>query len=713
MVYGNSNSLRNVLIIFLLIFLSQGIYSQEQNIYNNCEIYGNCEKEGVIFDNNTAFVNESAHWVTQSLGTLSDANSTQFNSVAQVLNIDESWIVSLDFWERNFIDAGVLSPKTITDDIYTEGDLTIDMIISTISSTLQFDTADIVGGASLFSVDWGSATIDTTGDISGGKINSGLWGFQPDAIGFVEDSFMKVDRETIRLEPATNSLVLNDGDIVLNGLNGDITTIGDVHINSDSSKYFVGDADDFSIGFNGSSPIFKQEVGSTPWYFQNAESYNFDDDATIGSGEAGIDYILTFDGEDDDGDIKWDEDLHEWVLDKSLFIKGTDEVNGFLLDLVKTNYDLSTGVTQTAMRSTARAFVGGSRGLQSLQFDTRYTGSGTQTGVLAGVLGQIFHTGTGDTGTSRGVDVQMILSTNAIAAVFDAISVKGSIANTKTGTIGQYAGFRDLGVDAEDGTVTTAYNFLGENHIKDSGSIGTAYGMRLKQQTNGNTNWQIFSSEGNMYMGNDNSLTMWGGNSRDLRISSDGTFGVIDVLNGLIVTNDVFIDGDLNVTGNITSANVFIPQYVFSHTNATIEIVGENVWTNVTFEQEEDNIKQGISHIFNDNSNDTYIINEDGIYEINFNFDIQDTSVGASDIDIAGRVISNEVEIEGSVFENDIIKQAIEYEIVHTFLARLNSGDEIKFQFIADDEDVVISTHASFGDHPDSATIIIKKIANL
>ena len=172
--------------------------------------------------------------------------------------------------------------------------------------------------------------------------------------------------------------------------------------------------------------------------------------------------------------------------------------------------------------------------------------------------------------------------------------------------------------------------------------------------------------------------------------------------------------GSLIVPTNITSSNVFIPQYVFSHTNRTISLDGANVWKNITFDQEDDSIKQGITHNFNDATNTTYTINEDGIYEINFNLDMEDTSLGASDIDVAGRVIySNGTEILGSVFENDIIKQSVEFELVHTVLASFVSGDKLIFQFISDDEDVVLSTHASFGDHPDSVTIIIKKVANL
>ncbi|KKK57300.1 hypothetical protein LCGC14_3055860, partial [marine sediment metagenome] len=91
-----------------------------------------------------------------------------------------------------------------------------------------------------------------------------------------------------------------------------------------------------------------------------------------------------------------------------------------------------------------------------------------------------------------------------------------------------------------------------------------------------------------------------------------------------------------------------------------------------------------------------------------------DTSPSASDIDAAGRIIyKNGTEIKGSAFEGDIIKIQIETEISHSILARLLVGDEIIFQFIADNANVQVSTHGTFGDHPDSATIIIEKIANL
>ena len=172
--------------------------------------------------------------------------------------------------------------------------------------------------------------------------------------------------------------------------------------------------------------------------------------------------------------------------------------------------------------------------------------------------------------------------------------------------------------------------------------------------------------------------------------------------------------GNINATGNITSENVFLPQYIFSHTNQTIDLVSANVWANITISQEDSDISQGITHTFNDNTNQTFTIATSGVYNIDFDLDVEDSSVGASDIDVAGRLIYlNGTEIKGSVFETDITKQATEVELSHNFLVELMAGDSVIFQFVADDADVKISTHGTFGDHPESATILIYKIANL
>ena len=172
--------------------------------------------------------------------------------------------------------------------------------------------------------------------------------------------------------------------------------------------------------------------------------------------------------------------------------------------------------------------------------------------------------------------------------------------------------------------------------------------------------------------------------------------------------------GDATFSWIVYGSNLFISQYIFSHTNATIQVLGDSVWTNVTFDQEVADISFGISHNASDSTNQTFTIMVDGIYEADFDFDIEDNSPGASQVDLAGRLVYlNGTEVIGSVFETDLDKNGEETELSHDFLFRAYAGESFIFQFAGTDADVQISTHGVFGDHPESATIVIKKVANL
>ena len=198
-----------------------------------------------------------------------------------------------------------------------------------------------------------------------------------------------------------------------------------------------------------------------------------------------------------------------------------------------------------------------------------------------------------------------------------------------------------------------------------------------------------------------------------LKLYHDGTMGVFEAKGGINLSENTIVEGNLTVSGNITSANAFIPQYLFSHTNKNISVAAVDVWTNVTFDEEDSDIKMGIAHTFNDDTNYTFTIMESGVYDISYDYDVEDTSVSASDIDVAGRMAYlNGTEIKGSVFETDIVKQGAEVELTHEFLIDCVANDVLMFQFIASDPDVRISTHGAYGDHPESASIVIKKIAN-
>ncbi len=257
---------------------------------------------------------------------------------------------------------------------------------------------------------------------------------------------------------------------------------------------------------------------------------------------------------------------------------------------------------------------------------------------------------------------------------------------------------------------------IGDGFTPDSSNNNNILNIIVGANSNGATNGISFEEADNgfsMQLGYDgsgsgamNQLIFY--NSSDLPIMRMFNNANVSVLNDFaVLRNGIF-------TGNVTSENVFIKQYHFSHTNETIPLVTANVWANVTFSQENTEIQKGIIHVHDDDTNQTFTIGTDGVYNAGYNFDVVDTSVSASDIHVAGRAIFvNGSEIEGSVFETDITKQGVETEINHNFLAILSTGDQIVFQFISDDEDVQISTHGTFGDFPESATVLIEKIANI
>jgi len=251
--------------------------------------------------------------------------------------------------------------------------------------------------------------------------------------------------------------------------------------------------------------------------------------------------------------------------------------------------------------------------------------------------------------------------------------------------IGQSASSKDLGMGWTN-------RVAGVFWIRDGLIAGDPYSLR--HETYSKSQFDLF---------NDTNTR----NNAEINIG----FDALDTIN---LKGTVNAKHDLNVTGNITGENVFLPQYIFSHTNQTIPVLGANLWTNITFSQEDTDVKRGITHTYNDITNHTFTVMKDGIYNIDYDFDVEDTSAGASDIDVAGRLtFTNGTEVIGSVFEIDITRQGAEEELSHNFLVSCSAGEQFVFQFVASDADVQISTHGTFGDYPESASVLMNKIANL
>lgn len=216
-------------------------------------------------------------------------------------------------------------------------------------------------------------------------------------------------------------------------------------------------------------------------------------------------------------------------------------------------------------------------------------------------------------------------------------------------------------------------------------------------------------------------ISKQGANDGEIQLNlGDRTIG--DLLEGRIP----FSDGDefrqssgftfnsstqnLTVGGNITAENVFTPQYVSVRTNKTVSLPGASQWKNITYDQVQSEVEKGIDHDENSNTNQTFTINKDGRYRINYHHDVQDNSTSASDIHIGARVTQNGNEIPGSMFEIGVDNQAQQQTISNSFITNLNASDEITFQFIADDPDVIMSSSSTFGENPVASSINIERV---
>jgi len=180
--------------------------------------------------------------------------------------------------------------------------------------------------------------------------------------------------------------------------------------------------------------------------------------------------------------------------------------------------------------------------------------------------------------------------------------------------------------------------------------------------------------------------------------------GAITALGDSVICSDTIVFG-----GNITSENVYLPAYLSTHTDVSITAV-EGVWLNVTFDSHEDSEKARINHTYNDETNDTFIIVSDGVYQLDYGISYLDSAANPTNT-VAIRIIKNNEEVNGSIFEKDTTKQNTLGTIYRAVRTSLDAGDKIKLQFISNSTTVSLQTEGTYGDHPTSANLNLQRIA--
>ena len=173
---------------------------------------------------------------------------------------------------------------------------------------------------------------------------------------------------------------------------------------------------------------------------------------------------------------------------------------------------------------------------------------------------------------------------------------------------------------------------------------------------------------------------------------------------------DFVVDSNVRSTKNITAVNVFLPSHIFVHAEVTLPVLAAGQWRNVTFDDDDTELKARLTHISQGIDNDTFTIVDAGIYSFSYNIDFIDSAPNPTS-DTAVRILRNDIEINGSVFESDASRQNTEFEIGNTLHAEFNVGDTFKLQFTSDETTVSMTSHSSFGVHPDTAVLTAKRFA--
>ncbi len=673
-----------------------------------------------VLNVSNASVLDAEIWITNA-GNLDDVNLTQMEDSGGELNILESWLKSFGsglYWTQSTTQIGLTGDKTGTFNLETTGTGVFEGLNPYNSGTADLGSVGFKWRSLFLSSDaniGGNVKTTGTGRFDGGLLNP-FGNLVIDLTGLLErdDGESSIDWES--------SWLIANGDIILDWSTVGLADFLDSDIKQDDdAKHFFGSSDDMSISFDGSQGKINAHVLSPTLNISNFGNVSIESDLlartliNVPSTTSAISGLITFNGT---------PMIHNFGAngeeDNNVFFGGSGNFNS-----VSSIRNTGFGVGACSSLTTGdENFCFGWQAGRNIDVGIRNFALGTSTLDLLTegndnvAIGRAtfsrITSGIGNIGIGRNAGLLLASSSSANIMIGDRIA-------------DAITGITNSNVLIGDGTLGAATSsgddnvLIGKWSAVSSPSLGTRnvfLGVRTGNLNQGDENIFIGADAGRDETGSDTLMI----DTRDRFNEADGRTGAIiyglmnsnPILQKLVFNADVNISGGLVVTGNITSENVFIPQYLFMHTNVTIPVLGVDTWTNITFDQEVSDIKQGISHTRDSDFNNTFMFMETGVYDVSYDVDVEDTSASASNIDVAVRMVnSTGGEVIGSVFEADITKQGTEVELSHEFLIEVVDNQRYSLQFIAQDVDVQISTHGTYGDHPESASIVIKKVANL
>ena len=248
------------------------------------------------------------------------------------------------------------------------------------------------------------------------------------------------------------------------------------------------------------------------------------------------------------------------------------------------------------------------------------------------------------------------------------------------------------------GTVTPAAAL----HIKGTGTLNP--GIKLEASgSNAVSEIQFGNSADNWFVGIDGSeifgiSDVQSQNGQRLVITQNGDVGI-----GTTTPNFI-----LDVAGKINSSNPQLnPQYITLHTPVNQSTIVD-VWVNISLD-ETSPVKKGIIHDHIGLLNTSINITTSGIYVIEYFANFEDSAANPTS-SAAVRVVADNVEIEGSLKEDDLTKQNSDIEISDAVIANLTAPVILNVQFISDTSTVSLKSHENFGVHPNTLVLDIFRI---
>lgn len=176
-----------------------------------------------------------------------------------------------------------------------------------------------------------------------------------------------------------------------------------------------------------------------------------------------------------------------------------------------------------------------------------------------------------------------------------------------------------------------------------------------------------------------------------------------------LFVQDIDFSGNINGTGTVTASNIFLPQYIFTGVQSDQKLVSANLFQNISYNDTQQDLSQGIIHNPLDNTNDTFIIATSGIYSITFRNNFEDSSGATHHVNSI--IAKNGIEINNSNTEVDITTANLDFTDSNSIFANLTTGDNISFEWTATSKTVSLSTDGTNGLHKTSSDITIRRIA--